>query len=192
VKEALGKGAEKHVPSEGRRSLGAWLVSAQMARSISRVADERGEPYLVEIDRPKHTLWATKLDGQYVFTLGHSYNTMPDPKLTWREWLELKGVEERKPAEIREFLTDAGFYDPEGGEVWVPPDLDAALAADLLQDYIEPEYAMYDAPTARAYHYLQWLALAETGIRAGTDWGARVCRGALPGRQLFARYHIQC
>ncbi len=146
---------------DGSCAAGAWLVGARLVRLISRLATENDEPYLVAVDHPQFELWATWFCDEYIFTLGCPYKEMAEPQLTWSEWLDRKGVDVSKEKEVREFLEEWGWYCPEDGDIYVPPQLDAKLPPELQQDYSEWEYIMHEAPTALAYSYLQRLDLAD-------------------------------
>ena len=145
---------------QGGGALGAWLVGASVARKILRLATENNEPCLVEVDDPKVELWAEEMGGEYVFSLGCSYYSIGQPRLTWRDWLDRKGVDVSDENDIRVYLEDWGWHCPEDGDVWVPPDLDDALPEGLLENYIEWEFVMHDSPTAQAFSYLSGLELA--------------------------------
>jgi hypothetical protein len=142
------------------RSLGAWLVAPRIAQLIYRMAEEDGEPYLVEVDRPQHVLWVTLGCDDYILSLDHPYIDNP-PQLTWKQWLERKSVDVSKPDEIRDFLTEWGWFDPDEGQPWAAPDLNAELPDRLLNNYLDWEWVISDGPEAKAYHYLGGLGLAD-------------------------------
>jgi hypothetical protein len=165
----------------GRALGGAWLVGAEVARRILWSATENSEPYLVEVEKPEVELWAENLGDEYVFSLGNSYYDDTTPSLTWRDWLERKDVDVSRETEIRDFLEEWGWYRPEDGEVWVPPDLDDALPEGLLENYLEWEFVMHDSQTAKAFHYLSSLRLANRNARGEPLGALEFVEGACPG-----------
>ena len=163
------------------KAAGAWLVGARLARLIVRLAEENGEPYLVEVDSPEVQLWATWAGDEYLFTLGCPYSEMTEPQLTWSDWLERKGVDVSKDKDVREFLADWGWYCPEDGDIFVPPQLDAKLPPELQQNYLDWEYTMHEAPTALAYSYLERLNLADRRARGDGLGVLEFVEGPMPG-----------
>ncbi len=165
----------------GSYATGAWLVGARLARLITRLAEENREPYLVDVEHPQYELWATMVCDEYVFTLGCPYTEMTEPQLTWSEWLDRKGVDVLKEKEIREFLEEWGWYCPEDGDIYVPPQLDAKLPPELQQNYLDWEYTMYEAPTALAYSYLQGRNLADRDSNGDGLGVLEFVEGPMPG-----------
>ncbi len=165
----------------GMRGVGAWLVGAGAARRIVRLAEERGEPYLVEVEDPVQTLWATCVGDDYVFTLGCAYSAMEEPQLTWRQWLERKEVDVSRPEAVRDFLDDWGWYRSDRGELYVPPNLEDRLPDRLQQNYLDWEYTMHDAPTALAYHYLLGFSLADREASGEGLGSLEFVQGPAPG-----------
>ena len=166
---------------QGGRALGAWLVGAEVARRILWLATENTEAYLVEVENPQVELWAEYVGDEYLFSLGSSYYACEEPHLTWRDWLDMKGVDVSRETEIRDYLADWGWYRPEDGELWVPPELDADLPEGLMQNYLEWEYTMHDAPTALAYSYLSGLQLANRQGRGEPLGELEFTEGPCPG-----------
>ncbi len=144
----------------GSCATGAWLVGARLAGIITRLAGV-GRPYLINVERPQVQLWANRSCGEYVLTVGCPEREEQQPELSWRQWLEIKGVDVSKPKEIREFLYDWGECTTETGEIYIPTDLEAQVLPSVQGNYLDWEYAMYDSPAARAYHYLMELDLAD-------------------------------
>jgi hypothetical protein len=161
--------------------LGAWLVSPRLSGVISRLAQERVEPYLIEIERPQHVLWATKIYDQYIFTLDCAYTAMQEPQLTWGQWLKRKGVALSNKKEIRESLIEWGCFDPNDEEPWVMPDLNAELPGHLLQSYLDWEYTLHDCPLAKAYRYLWALELADRKAHGEGLGSLDFIEGVCPG-----------
>lgn len=145
----------------GLRGIGAWLVGGEVAERIVRLARERNQPYLVEVERATRTLWANLCGDRYVFTLDVPYRSIELPRLTWREWLGIKRVDVTKPKEVRDFLVGGGWFPLENGQRFIPPRLDDEASGAAHQDYLYKEFVMYDAPTAQAFSYLDGLALTE-------------------------------
>lgn len=166
---------------QGGGALGAWLVGASVARKILRLATENNEPYLVEVESPQIEFWATNLGHEYVFSLGCSYYACEQPHLTWRDWLDMKGVDVSNETDIQGYLENWGWYCPEDGELWVAPDLDADLPEGLMQNYIEWEFCMHDSPTAEAFSYLSGLELANRQGRGESLGELEFAEGTCPG-----------
>ena len=165
----------------GGAGLGAWLVGARVVGQILRLARERREPYLITVQDPVHILYANRLRSGYVFTLDCPYAEIRPPKLTWRDWLERKGVTVSNRKEIRDFLEVQGWYQPEEGKRYVQPDLDDALPWDLQENYIDWEYAMYDSPEAQAFTYLIKLPLGDRDTRGEALGELTFLEGLRPG-----------
>ncbi len=140
-------------------------MGAEVARKILWSATENNEPFLVEVESPQVELWAEYVCDEYVFSLGCSYCNMREPHFTWRDWLERKNVDVSKETDIRDFLEEWGWYCPDDGDLWVEPDLDADLPERLMQNYLDWEFSMHDAPTAQAFRFLSGLELANRQVR---------------------------
>jgi hypothetical protein len=167
----------------GCAGLGAWLIGADIAQRIVRAARENNRPHLVEVTDPDCILYANDLGDEYLFTLGQPYSE--EVELTWRDWLERKGVDVSSRKEIREYFFSEGLWNPDFGERFKAPKLDAQVSSDILQEYLEEDYLLYDAPATQAYQFLIDLDLDNHRAQGRPLGKLHFIDGPCPGNNAY-------
>lgn len=151
--------------------LGGWLVSPSIAQQILVAFHEHGTILPVEVRSrwQVRELFASPQSGNYVITEGPPLLDVDQIWPTWSDFLEGRGVDSYDPAQVREWMTEYGYYDPDFDEEYEPPNLEAPIDNDLFYNsYLEYDYV---SPEQLAFDYLGRLPLECDTVRGPSEWG---------------------
>lgn len=162
--------------------MGGWLVSPSIAQQILVAFHEHGTILPVEVE-PRWSgreLYASPQSGDYVITEGYPLMDVDQIWPTWSEYLEGRGVNSDDPAQVREWMTEYGYFDPDFDDEYEPPDLEALIDNNTFYDsYLEYDYV---SPEQLAFNYLGRLPLACDAIHGPSEWGGlKFYCGPCPG-----------
>ena len=130
--------------------------------------------------RAQRVLYALDEGHRFLLSL-NSTRTEPSP-LTWREWLDWRGVNADSPHEVSEYLIDQGHLCEDQALSDLIPAFDDTVSGQIMEGYIDWDWACSASPQAQAHHYLRSLALGNSDLPDGDPLGELTFyEGPMPG-----------
>ncbi len=153
-----------------------WLVPPDIAQTIVHLAQEHKRILTVPIKNPTDRIY---VDEHLSLSLGEDDDT---PEVTYEWFFSSAGVDDSDENEVREYMLEHCFWDPESDDEFYMPDMDELVPEGMLDYY---NYWYYDtrySPTASAFALLSELKLGENLPSLGKPLGSlSFYEGCMPG-----------